>query len=154
MIETFSTFLPSYNFIFFFFFLMIRRPPRSTLFPYTTLFRSSLQHLRVRRQRPDRHLAGNRHPGLRTVPQAVDHLLKLRHRGTAERRHAARAALRALPQPRPGLLETLRVLPADLAAVDGGVHPLLPGPETEAGIHPAGRRCRRAALSFTCGRCW
>jgi len=28
--------------IFFFFFLMIRRPPRSTLFPYTTLFRSSL----------------------------------------------------------------------------------------------------------------
>src|SRR3989442_13478530 len=27
-------------FILFFFFLMIRRPPRSTLFPYTTLFRS------------------------------------------------------------------------------------------------------------------
>src|SRR6478609_10563191 len=26
----------------FFFFLMIRRPPRSTLFPYTTLFRSSI----------------------------------------------------------------------------------------------------------------
>src|SRR2546429_2013471 len=26
--------------ILFFFFLMIRRPPRSTLFPYTTLFRS------------------------------------------------------------------------------------------------------------------
>src|SRR6266481_9302975 len=28
------------GFLFFFFFLMIRRPPRSTLFPYTTLFRS------------------------------------------------------------------------------------------------------------------
>src|SRR6266481_7060337 len=28
-------------FFFIFFFLMIRRPPRSTLFPYTTLFRSS-----------------------------------------------------------------------------------------------------------------
>src|SRR2546430_10469994 len=28
--------------MFFFFFLMIRRPPRSTLFPYTTLFRSYL----------------------------------------------------------------------------------------------------------------
>src|SRR3712207_9355414 len=27
-------------FMFYFFFLMIRRPPRSTLFPYTTLFRS------------------------------------------------------------------------------------------------------------------
>src|SRR5436305_9363074 len=26
--------------IYFFFFLVIRRPPRSTLFPYTTLFRS------------------------------------------------------------------------------------------------------------------
>src|SRR2546430_17511137 len=32
----------------FFFFLMIRRPPRSTLFPYTTLFRSP-SHVRVRR---------------------------------------------------------------------------------------------------------
>src|SRR2546422_10352973 len=29
-------------FSFLFFFLMIRRPPRSTLFPYTTLFRSVL----------------------------------------------------------------------------------------------------------------
>src|SRR5690349_24026351 len=28
----------------FFFFLMIRRPPRSTLFPYTTLFRSHHEH--------------------------------------------------------------------------------------------------------------
>src|SRR2546429_9334271 len=28
----------------FFFFLMIRRPPRSTLFPYTTLFRSANPH--------------------------------------------------------------------------------------------------------------
>src|SRR3712207_7170631 len=30
-----------------FFFLMIRRPPRSTLFPYTTLFRSPDPHVRV-----------------------------------------------------------------------------------------------------------
>src|SRR5690554_7706365 len=32
-----------------FFFLMIRRPPRSTLFPYTTLFRSQAerQHRRI-----------------------------------------------------------------------------------------------------------
>src|SRR5215213_10483236 len=37
----------------FFFFLMIRRPPRSTLFPYTTLFRSSpLQW--TARERPHR----------------------------------------------------------------------------------------------------
>src|SRR3712207_8161704 len=31
----------------FFFFLMIRRPPRSTLFPYTTLFRSTAKPLFV-----------------------------------------------------------------------------------------------------------
>src|SRR3712207_7859783 len=30
-----------------FFFLMIRRPPRSTLFPYTTLFRSWQQYRRT-----------------------------------------------------------------------------------------------------------
>src|SRR4051794_41710766 len=34
-------------FLSFFFFLMIRRPPRSTLFPYTTLFRS-IRHARRR----------------------------------------------------------------------------------------------------------
>src|SRR3712207_8546553 len=31
-----------------FFFLMIRRPPRSTLFPYTTLFRSYLEGVDLR----------------------------------------------------------------------------------------------------------
>src|SRR5258707_9771023 len=31
-----------------FFFLMIRRPPRSTLFPYTTLFRSSPCKMKLR----------------------------------------------------------------------------------------------------------
>src|SRR5437667_5171277 len=34
----------SHTLPFFFFFLMIRRPPRSTLFPYTTLFRSPVLH--------------------------------------------------------------------------------------------------------------
>src|SRR3712207_8382891 len=49
----------------FFFFLMIRRPPRSTLFPYTTLFRSpsaSSCHIRPGRPtapfRPTRHASG------------------------------------------------------------------------------------------------
>src|SRR3712207_7149714 len=36
----------------YFFFLMIRRPPRSTLFPYTTLFRS---HPRNDQQRAEPH---------------------------------------------------------------------------------------------------
>src|SRR3712207_9486798 len=35
------------HFTFCFFFLMIRRPPRSTLFPYTTLFRSA-RHVALR----------------------------------------------------------------------------------------------------------
>src|SRR3712207_7116638 len=34
-----------------FFFVKIRRPPRSTLFPYTTLFRSRLAERRVRLDR-------------------------------------------------------------------------------------------------------
>src|SRR5436190_22647692 len=41
----------------FFFFLMIRRPPRSTLFPYTTLFRSVQRVLGVcAGVRPAQHL--------------------------------------------------------------------------------------------------
>src|SRR5438067_8240612 len=47
--------------ILYFFFLMIRRPPRSTLFPYTTLFRSGgprrLQGLDARSLVPAAHVA-------------------------------------------------------------------------------------------------
>src|SRR5947208_6320857 len=39
---------------------MIPRPPRSTLFPYTTLFRSRSSALRQSRARPDRVAAGRR----------------------------------------------------------------------------------------------
>src|SRR5690242_21049426 len=44
--------------VFLFFFLMIRRPPRSTLFPYTTLFRSltdTRMTARPRHVEPDIH---------------------------------------------------------------------------------------------------
>src|SRR2546422_8598726 len=37
----------------FFFFLMIRRPPRSTLFPYTTLFRSAAQGAEAATSEPE-----------------------------------------------------------------------------------------------------
>src|SRR2546430_15451769 len=37
-------------YLLFFFFLMIRRPPRSTLFPYTTLFRSPARLPRLQHQ--------------------------------------------------------------------------------------------------------
>src|SRR3712207_5406349 len=40
MLSTLLTSMSSCFRVFIFFFLMIRRPPRSTLFPYTTLFRS------------------------------------------------------------------------------------------------------------------
>src|SRR2546426_10798244 len=43
VLSTTTIFVPHYSSfspVLFFFFLMIRRPPRSTLFPYTTLFRS------------------------------------------------------------------------------------------------------------------
>src|SRR5215207_5679856 len=50
-------------FLVFFFFLMIRRPPRSTLFPYTTLFRSCahrlLGEMRLRRRARDEWARAN-----------------------------------------------------------------------------------------------
>src|SRR2546426_1176477 len=58
--------------IHFFFFLMIRRPPRSTLFPYTTLFRSRpfsqpfLPPLRSCAQSGRPHARPNRSPGAYT----------------------------------------------------------------------------------------
>src|SRR5260370_24066122 len=52
-----------------FFFLMIRRPPRSTLFPYTTLFRSARHRsLYAARSRIDRP-AGEKEPGSRPAGQ-------------------------------------------------------------------------------------
>src|SRR3989454_10467775 len=45
--------LPSAICVLFFFFLMIRRPPRSTLFPYTTLFRSGLDPAEVQKVADD-----------------------------------------------------------------------------------------------------
>src|SRR6266540_2611330 len=76
-----------YVFSFSFFFLMIRRPPRSTLFPYTTLFRSrhadSATHTpqRTRRQPP------------RRLPQHVDAAVvgAQRNRKQAQQRRLARA---------------------------------------------------------------
>src|SRR2546430_11620546 len=55
-----------------FFFLMIRRPPRSTLFPYTTLFRSAVARdplaaagLRVADRLGQRHMGSLRRRGSR-----------------------------------------------------------------------------------------
>src|SRR2546422_3747085 len=73
----------------FFFFLMIRRPPRSTLFPYTTLFRSHAEaHVaRPRRSRgaPEsyRYFVGHimvRHMCADEVPRSEEHTSELQSR--------------------------------------------------------------------------
>src|SRR2546427_4934029 len=58
---------------FFFFFLMIRRPPRSTLFPYTTLFRSPRTSVNGMRQLGLALVCGGRGlcAVLRPLPYAV-----------------------------------------------------------------------------------
>src|SRR5258707_2258771 len=53
-----------------FFFLMIRRPPRSTLFPYTTLFRSQLEPVLLAMAR-----WGSRIPAGSTAGLSVDALI-------------------------------------------------------------------------------
>src|SRR3712207_8396684 len=65
-----------------FFFLMIRRPPRSTLFPYTTLFRSG--HLLGRLVR-EQHEGGRPRRGLRPVPDLDPPAVDERRRVAGER---------------------------------------------------------------------
>src|SRR6266480_1980160 len=55
----------------FFFFLMIRRPPRSTLFPYTTLFRPR----RLSRVRPI--TSSKNGPSGRSLPRSEEHTSEL-----------------------------------------------------------------------------
>src|SRR6266498_3829310 len=69
----YDAFLIVFVFVFFFFFLMIRRPPRSTLFPYTTLFRSGDGLPRPPRPRGPRRDGPKDRSG-RTVQPNVDRL--------------------------------------------------------------------------------
>src|SRR6478672_12058239 len=68
----------------FLFFLMIRRPPRSTLFPYTTLFRPGCRPARSSRlpecplpARPSRHLHGR---SAQFAPRSEEHTSELQSR--------------------------------------------------------------------------
>src|SRR2546422_9793769 len=59
----------------FFFFLMIRRPPRSTLFPYTTLFRSASEGCRLGATGDDAtqiHRATLQHRSSPATPHALE----------------------------------------------------------------------------------
>src|SRR5215208_7803562 len=60
--------------VLFFFFLMIRRPPRSTLFPYTTLFRSPVPPA-VPAEEPERLLRAGRNG------RSEEHTSELQSRG-------------------------------------------------------------------------
>src|SRR5438552_8869584 len=59
----------AYEHLLLFFFLMIRRPPRSTLFPYTTLFRS-------RHKQPSRNDVRPR-PAIPQRPRSEEHTSEL-----------------------------------------------------------------------------
>src|SRR5258708_21247753 len=72
---SFFFFLSCSLFIFSFFFLMIRRPPRSTLFPYTTLFRSLIL---------DEPTAGLDAASERYVTEALERLMKRSEEHTSE----------------------------------------------------------------------
>src|ERR1043165_10022530 len=93
-----------------FFFLMIRRPPRSTLFPYTTLFRSgdAVRHEAGRacgaavaqfRNRSEEHTSELQSRGL--ISYAVFCLKKTKkHNATHQRCHVGLSNLRSLSSSR------------------------------------------------------
>src|SRR5438876_5632432 len=56
----------------YFFFLMIRQPPRSTLFPYTTLFRSVLARVPAGERERERHEQDRRDAELRDHEHGED----------------------------------------------------------------------------------
>src|SRR5207302_7523929 len=59
---------------------MIRRPPRSTLFPYTTLFRSRLLHCMVTLQGRKREEAAAQVFGSADRPRSEEHTSELQSR--------------------------------------------------------------------------
>src|SRR5256885_16956648 len=63
--------------LFVFFFLMIRRPPRSTLFPYTTLFRSESDRVRGRIAETLRNADRQRERGGRQHGRSEEHTSEL-----------------------------------------------------------------------------
>src|ERR1019366_10245607 len=93
----------------YFFFLMIRRPPRSTLFPYTTLFRSPLHHAGQQIQNHGGETEDDRSEEHTSELQSLTNLVcrlllekkkkntKSQHRPSTRNGAAARATLMAAP---------------------------------------------------------
>src|SRR2546430_13293901 len=100
-----------------FFFLMIRRPPRSTLFPYTTLFRSRILQLgRLRSDRRRDHRPAVR-AGAHGRQQELPGRLGLLHQQGPEPRDAG---VRLEPR-------TVRLWPAGDHVGEPGIPPWRPG---------------------------
>src|SRR5256885_17271486 len=133
----------------FFFFLMIRRPPRSTLFPYTTLFRSPrLGRLAGRRRGHARTCAGRGRAGAGAPPQAG---------GAAAAATVAAAAAAAIPTA--GAIESaFEVAGTKPAAcrIHGQRRRRQPALRGRLGRHAARARgpaaCRRALIAGPRGR--
>src|SRR5919205_35722 len=81
----------------FFFFLMIRRPPRSTLFPYTTLFRSAVGD----EPRADRALVEGGGADAADDGVSITQLAQAAERGQQQRAPHAAPALRLQHAGRP-----------------------------------------------------
>src|SRR3712207_9435809 len=75
-----SHYIDSFYDSYYFFFLMIRRPPRSTLFPYTTLFRSARRGLAH---------GGAYHDGGRHNRQGLHRRPRERHGGERSEEHTS-----------------------------------------------------------------
>src|SRR2546426_1872993 len=87
----------------FFFFLMIRRPPRSTLFPYTTLFRSPSERRPAERleARAPRQLL---HAALLSFPHPVT---QRSEEHTSELQSPCNLVCRLLLEKKKNMLETI-----------------------------------------------
>src|SRR5690348_6149594 len=102
-----------------FFFLMMRRPPRSTLFPYTTLFRSQITldggDILARSSRERRALLGYAAQGMRLERTSIRRAVRYRHPETTD------AAVEEMLE-RVGLGEKVADLPegADTTLREGG----------------------------------
>src|SRR3712207_1648772 len=143
------------------FFLMIRRPPRSTLFPYTTLFRSKLRGasenlgVEAARQPPIGGYRGHRDP----ITLAADEERRLAPRVAGDVPHHLLHVLRVGPRPLdPSLglselhsgdgLQSLR----DLGDVVYGPYLPLEVPEGGQDLAPLPRRVEVFAAWLVAGR--
>src|SRR3712207_8246143 len=98
---------------------MIRRPPRSTLFPYTTLFRSRLDLREVHAAERELRQAAHE-PARRRVRRAPEDDRRLERAARVARRAVARA--REPHEPRRVVGDVLDAGAQDLAAVRSEEH--------------------------------